>query len=223
MVEQPLVGLLDAEGTSWSSGLRARFAFKDELNTSQCLKKPHSTSNESLTFPMSRLSSEEEIRRLPPWPCMPIPPRFITQPWGAREYRRMAGKAWQQRWGCPVPGNAETETRTRIAGSNTSSLQAFPHKRQASPSTNARYSAGDEWEHGAEGRRAVEVRTAESREKERERQQQGDSQGDKQPYQWVTSPYTTAACLFVIATTAVISTEASDVLPAPPPEPDKPA
>lgn len=36
-----------------------------------------------------------------------------------------------------MAGNAETETRTCIAGSNTSSLQAFPHKRQASPSTNA--------------------------------------------------------------------------------------
>lgn len=36
----------------------------------------------------------------------------------------------------------------------------------------------------------------------------------RQLYQWVTSPNTTAACLFVIATVAVISTEASDVLPA---------
>lgn len=43
-----------------------------------------------------------------------------------------------------------------------------------------------------------------------------------QLYQWVTSPNTTAACLFVIATVAVISTEASDVLPATPLEPDKP-
>lgn len=43
-----------------------------------------------------------------------------------------------------------------------------------------------------------------------------------QPYQRVTSPYTTAACLFMIATIAVISTEASDVLPATPPEPEKP-
>jgi len=42
-----------------------------------------------------------------------------------------------------------------------------------------------------------------------------------QPYQWVTSPFATAACLFTIATVAVISAEASDVLPATPAEPDK--
>lgn len=39
--------------------------------------------------------------------------------------------------GCLVAGVAETESRTFISGSNTSSLQAFPHKLQAPPSANA--------------------------------------------------------------------------------------
>lgn len=36
-----------------------------------------------------------------------------------------------------MAGDAETESRTYISGSNTSSLQAFPHKLQAPPSANA--------------------------------------------------------------------------------------